>query len=999
MKRFFAFCAGVLLLATQLVAQTTYFYRGGAVTDVNSWRTTRNGASGSAPAAFSNASDSWDFNETNANISGWTVAGNILNTKNGGGAVTTATLTLNSNASFSIGGSITLTNMAFSIGSGSTFTFSGAAQTVPNLTYANLTIAGTGTKTAAAAIGMNGTLAINSGVTLNMGTNQLTGVITNAGTGSMQTSNTSTNPIPSNIDWTSSVFFNGAGQTVPSGSYENLVLTGTGTKTAAGVITINTSFIIGANATFNTSASNYTITLKGNFSSAGTFTANGSDILISGTKDQTIAGFTTTGRVTMDKTAGKATFSSGVTAAALTLNGAGGTLNMGTGLTHNISTNWVVTAGIMEVNTSTINVGGTVDLTLAGGGVGAPGGDAEINGNAGTVRFTSPSVAQQVPAGTYFNLELAGGGNARKKTIGGGVTIQNNLNVASDAWLELGDNNITVGAAGNTAIVVDGTVVVNGLGQMLKTPGGGSEKLQLNASGKLNLTANGAGLPAFDTYTFDPLSTVTYGAGGNQSISTAPAYGILAATNGGTKGHAASLTAHAIVIGAGTTLATTGASTVLTVQGADATGSSWDNSGTYSPEDGSTVLFSGNVLQTIKGSATTTFSKLAVNKAAGLLQLNSHVNVAATLQLQNGKIATGAQSITLQNPVAASQLTGGSATAYIYSTGAGRLRRNNLPAGAGAHAFPVGTASLYMPVTVEPLDASSDFAVNTFQGLTQDGTPSGAAFVNKNPVVDAIWNIDRPTGSGEAEIKISWDASLEGSAFSTFANNQIGISHFTGGSWQMAMGSGDNIANTATYSFTSFSPFAVGKTGTVLPVSFMGIKAFEKQGGAQVEWTVAADEQVATYHIERSGDGQNFSKIGAINARQSAVQAKYEFFDQAALQGTSYYRIVSVEKNGALVTSQVIRLNLKKSGKETILYPNPVKGNYFSLQSSNLDKGRYNIRMMNANGQQLLQLRVEHSGGALSQIIRMPANLQPGLYHVQMENSSAPVQTWKLWVQ
>ena len=80
--------------------------------------------------------------------------------------------------------------------------------------------------------------------------------------------------------------------------------------------------------TLTTSASNYGLTLYGNFSNSGTFTANGSAITISGTAAQSIAGFTTTGLLSMTKTGGTATLTGNVSGAGLTINGTGGTLDL-----------------------------------------------------------------------------------------------------------------------------------------------------------------------------------------------------------------------------------------------------------------------------------------------------------------------------------------------------------------------------------------------------------------------------------------------------------------------------------------------------------------------------------------------------------------------------------------------------------------------------------------------------------------------------------------------
>jgi hypothetical protein len=114
-------------------------------------------------------------------------------------------------------------------------------QTVGTYIYNNLTLSGSGTKTAAGNLTVNGTLTNGSGVTLNMATNQLLGTlgtITNAGT--IRTQNTSATPIPTAKNWGGTIQYDGAGQTVSTGIYNNLTLSGSGGKTfPTGTTTVN----------------------------------------------------------------------------------------------------------------------------------------------------------------------------------------------------------------------------------------------------------------------------------------------------------------------------------------------------------------------------------------------------------------------------------------------------------------------------------------------------------------------------------------------------------------------------------------------------------------------------------------------------------------------------------------------------------------------------------------------------------------------------------------
>lgn len=88
----------------------------------------------------------------------------------------------------------------------------------------------------------------------------------------------------------STVNYNGTTQSVfSSANYRNLTISGSGTKTISGAITVNNDLTISA-GTFDISASNYAISSKGNIVNNGTFTARSGIFTMNGTVDQTISG-------------------------------------------------------------------------------------------------------------------------------------------------------------------------------------------------------------------------------------------------------------------------------------------------------------------------------------------------------------------------------------------------------------------------------------------------------------------------------------------------------------------------------------------------------------------------------------------------------------------------------------------------------------------------------------------------------------------------------------
>lgn len=214
------------------------------------------------------------------------------------------------------------------------------------------------------------------------------------------------------------------------------------------------------------------------------------------------------------------------------------------------------------------------------------------------------------------------------------------------------------------------------------------------------------------------------------------------------------------------------------------------------------------------------------------VQFNAAVITNASAQISGGLFASS--KVTLR-PTDTLRLLSGAALNGTYSASnyfitsvdasgnAGVFRRDNV---SGSSLFPIGTASYYLPATLNPTTAS-DFALNVFQGITANGQPTGTPLSSqqKQTVVDAVWNVNRVTGSGDANLGLQWVSQLEGTTFATFDNTQIGIIKNNGSSYTLPFGTGDNAANKADTIFNSFGQFSAGARPPANPFLFNPLPA------------------------------------------------------------------------------------------------------------------------------------------------------------------------------
>jgi hypothetical protein len=209
----------------------------------------------------------------------------------------------------------------------------------------------------------------------------------------------------------------------PFSSSGGVTITNAGiiTLNAAKVLNLSAPLIIDSGAKLDTN--NFGLTFGGDFSNSGTFTAGSSVIIITNIMAaQTIAGFTTTGLISMTKTAGTATFTSAVKGAGLTLDGAGGTLNLGIGLSHIFTGDVALTAGTLNGGSSILNLNSASTTVWTGTGT-------NFNAATGTVVFGG-SAQTLAAAATFNNLTFS---NSGIKTLTAVPTVNGILSIEDSA--------------------------------------------------------------------------------------------------------------------------------------------------------------------------------------------------------------------------------------------------------------------------------------------------------------------------------------------------------------------------------------------------------------------------------------------------------------------------------------------------------------------------------------------------------------------------------------
>ncbi|HMG14708.1 MAG TPA: hypothetical protein VK590_04630, partial [Saprospiraceae bacterium] len=207
------------------------------------------------------------------------VTGSVTNT----GILDAVTYTLSYGSISNSGATLRFSGVSngFALNSG-TIEYYGATQTIKNGNYSTLNITVAGNKTADGNI--TATTMDNGGNTnlasiLDMAAYTFS-VTTLDNAGATIKFSAATNAIAVS---SGTIEYSGTTQTITSGTYNNLTISGTGTKTLAGSIIINNALTIGTGTDLNTSGSAYNIMVGNNWINNGSFTANSGTTTFNGT--------------------------------------------------------------------------------------------------------------------------------------------------------------------------------------------------------------------------------------------------------------------------------------------------------------------------------------------------------------------------------------------------------------------------------------------------------------------------------------------------------------------------------------------------------------------------------------------------------------------------------------------------------------------------------------------------------------------------------------------
>ena len=140
-----------------------------------------------------------------------------------------------------------------------------------------------------------------------------------------------------------------------------------------------------------------------------------------------------------------------------------------------------------------------------------------------------------------------------------------------------------------------------------------------------------------------------------------------------------------------------------------------------------------------------------------------------------------------------------------------------------------------------------------------------------------------------------------------------------------------------------------------LPVELLTFVGRRNGKQNQLEWTVANEEALAGYGIERSYDLRDWSEL-TFTPATAPIDGYYAYADRdaEALTRTAYYRLRQQDVDGSVVYSGIVQLDGSASGAALTALPNPTTG---ALELRGITEA-VRVQVLSITGEQVLDVRL-----------------------------------------
>jgi hypothetical protein len=355
--------------------------------------------------------------------------------------------------------------------------------------------------------------------------------------------------------------------------------------------------------------------------------------------------------------------------------------------------------------------------------------------------------------------------------------------------------------------------------------------------------------------------------------------------------------------------------------------------GSYNATASSWLWFDGAILQNITAFGNPDMFKIRVDNN-NKLNLLSDIQLSLELDLRNNG------NLQLNTFILGMNYTGNISNYdinhYVISNAQGFLERG-MTAG-DIKIFPVGNTT-YNPLELFSSSGIPDiFGLRVSDAVLVSGT-SGAPEANDHVV--RTWHLSEAVAGGNlVDLTVEWDVLHELPNFNRFS---CGVKHWDGASWDVPnYAIANNISGTryqqSRFNQSTFSPFAV-IDDNLLPIELLYFNAVRRDANTVLlDWATATEYNSDGFWLQRQLNQENtFENIAWINSLgNSTVEQYYDYKDNNAYSGISYYRLKQLDFSGEVSYSDIKAVaGEDKNHLVFSLFPNPTTDKIYIIFDAN----------------------------------------------------------------
>jgi hypothetical protein len=172
-------------------------------------------------------------------------------------------------------------------------------------------------------------------------------------------------------------------------------------------------------------------------------------------------------------------------------------------------------------------------------------------------------------------------------------------------------------------------------------------------------------------------------------------------------------------------------------------------------------------------------------------------------------------------------------------------------------------------------------------------------------------------------------------------------------------------------------------TNNIVPVKLSGFLATQKNKQVILNWNTLQEQSSKEFIIQRSSDGIQFTTIGTVGAAGNASTiSRYQYFDNAPLNGNNFYRLKQISLDNTFEYSAVAKVSIQIAGFAYRIMQNPVLSELrIALKAD--QSATVQVRISDASGHLLISKKETIAQG-MSNYTMPVRQLATGIYFISI---------------